>query len=200
MSDILTTKPQQEATSSTIDLSHDDPAALEILIHYFYNFRLPASFASDVSATHLPTLLVQIYAIADKYDVQPRLTLARDQLCGIYSPVFVITNIPAYISCVRAVDEYTSDEPGSQAGLWGILLHAACANMGRLLKSEEFRELLAGAPEYVVALMDLQIVSHDQAWKLSEADEAAVTLEDERERLRLRGEWDGPKPAAWSMD
>ena len=143
---------------------------------------------------------MQIYAIADKYDVQPLLTLARDQLCGIYSHVFVITNIPAYISCVRAVDEYTSDEPGSQAGLWGILLHAACANMGRLLKSEEFRELLAGAPEYVVALMDLQIVSHDQAWKLSEADEAAVTLEDERERLRLRGEWEGPKPAAWSMD
>jgi hypothetical protein len=148
---------------------------------------------------------VQIYAIADKYNVQPLLTLARDQLCGIYSPVFVITNIPAYVSCVRSVDKNTLDEPGSHGGLWGILLHAACANMGMLLKHEEFRELLTDAPEYMVALMDLQIISHDQAWKLTEADEAAAKLEDEREgeRLRAEAEWEVTKiggRATWPMD
>jgi hypothetical protein len=150
---------------------------------------------------------VQIYAIADKYDVQPLLTLARDQLCGIYSPAFVITNIPAYVACVRATDDNASDEPGSHGGLWGILLHAARTNMGRLLKDGGFRELLGEAPEYVVALMDLQIISHDQAWKLTEADEAAAKLEDEREgeRIRLEAEWEAAnigrgRSAAWPMD
>lgn len=199
----LTRYLTQEAKASTIDLSRDDPHALEILIHYFYNFRLPSPLTSNASTTPLPTLLVKIYAIADKYDVQPLLTLARDQPCEIYSPSFVITNIPAFVNCVRAVDEHTRDEPESHGGLRGILLHAACANMGRLVKSEVFRELLQDAPEVVVALLELQIVSHDQAWKISEADEAAARLEGERVKARVRGGWEVSQiggSAAWPMD
>lgn len=142
--DVLFIKKFQEATSTKIDLSHDDPEALALLIHYFYNFALPATLASDVSSTHLPTLLVKIYAIADKYNVQPLVSLARSRLASIYDPAYTITNIPAYVSCVRAVDENTSDEPESRGGLWGILLFVARANMAVLLKSAEFRGLVGG--------------------------------------------------------
>jgi hypothetical protein len=110
----------QEATSTKIDLSHDDPHALALLIHYFYNFALPTTLASDVSSTHLPTLLVKLYAIADKYNVQPLVSLARSRLASIYDPAYAITNIPAYVSCVRAVDENTSDEPESGESCGGF--------------------------------------------------------------------------------
>jgi hypothetical protein len=138
----------QEATASTIDLSYDDPDALVILIHYFYNFHLDTSIIpipeGEESTTYLPTFLVKIYAIADKYDVQPLLSPTITRLSALCDRTLITTNIPAFISCVLAVEENTRDAPESYEGLWGTLLPAASANMEILLEIGGFWAGFAG--------------------------------------------------------
>lgn len=65
--------------------------------------------------------------------------------------------------------------------------------MAVLLRSAEFRELLQEALTFVVALLGMRVGGFEQAWRLSEADEAAsLGREDgerERERERLDREY-----------
>ncbi|KAF2766878.1 hypothetical protein EJ03DRAFT_353531 [Teratosphaeria nubilosa] len=66
---------EMEAKSRRVDLSDQDPACVEGLIHYLY--RLSYGFTTIIKYAKSPLLYhVQMCVLADKYDVQPLKQLA----------------------------------------------------------------------------------------------------------------------------
>lgn len=65
----------KEAKESKVDLKDDDPQAVEGLIHYCYNFDYPDHINGQAGVSPL-VLDIRVFAIADKYFVEPLKQLA----------------------------------------------------------------------------------------------------------------------------
>ncbi|KAK5723665.1 hypothetical protein LTR15_005364 [Elasticomyces elasticus] len=125
----------KEANESTLTLDHDDPAALGALIYYLYHFELSPEFTSKTHAT----MLVQLYATADKYDIPALCSLAVDRLDRLLEPER--DNVRAFTAAIHVIDEHTS---GNQ--LWDIVIPKIVSNMDWLVQEEEFSKMMVEMP------------------------------------------------------
>lgn len=129
--------PSQECSASIIDFPDDSPEVLEVMFHYFYHFVLDVS--KPPTTTSPSQFVVQIYAIADKYDVPKLRTLAAQQLNKTCNPT---TDITDFLCAIRAVDAFTVGK-----ALWDILKPKIRANIALLCDDKGFCELLM-EPEF----------------------------------------------------
>ncbi|KAK5693757.1 hypothetical protein LTR17_025068 [Elasticomyces elasticus] len=125
----------KDANESTLTLDHDDPAVLGALIHYFYHFELNPKLNSKSDAA----FVMQVYAMADKYDIPTLCSLAIDRLDRLLEPER--DSVEAFIAAIRAIDEYTS---GNE--LWDIVIPKIVANMHWLVQKDEFSKVLVDMP------------------------------------------------------
>ncbi|KAK5682738.1 hypothetical protein LTS10_005868 [Elasticomyces elasticus] len=125
----------KEANENTLTLDHDDPAVLGVLIHYFYHFELNPKLNSKSDVA----FVIQVYAMADKYDIPTLCSLAIDGLDRLLEPER--DNGKAFIAAIRAIDEHTS---GNQ--LWDIVVPKIVANMDWLVQEDEFSKVLVDMP------------------------------------------------------
>ncbi|RMY54279.1 hypothetical protein D0865_04810 [Hortaea werneckii] len=133
----------QETGKSRIEV-HDDPEAFEVLIHYLYNFTLPESTSSDSRSK--PAFAVRLYAIADKYNVEPLRDMAAQRLrktVDVYA-------VPTFVEAIRMVDELT---PPSDKTLWKIVLPLMTGNITFLLGDRDFKDLLQDMPQLMYELL-----------------------------------------------
>jgi hypothetical protein len=127
------------------------------MIHYFYNFTLREDI-NPLAGPNMP-YFVHVYAIADKYDVPPLRTLAKQRLWRTFNPQVALENHADFIDTIRAVDECTPHRLGLEGGgeLWGVMLPVMKTNMGILLQDEAFKQLLLELPDLnfrLLAMLD----------------------------------------------
>ncbi|KAI7377364.1 hypothetical protein KC336_g19571 [Hortaea werneckii] len=122
----------------------DDPEAFEVLIHYLYNFTLPESASSDSPSRS--AFAVRLYAIADKYNVEPLRDMAAQRL----RKTIDVHAVPAFVEAVRMIDELT---PPSDKTLWKIVLPLMTGNITFLLGQQDFRDLLQDMPQLMYELL-----------------------------------------------
>jgi hypothetical protein len=145
------TQLSQENGATEIDLPDDEPQVLQALIHFLYNFKLDTAERSTTSG--LSTLLVHVYAIADKYDVAALRALAVVRLNVVCDPV---KNMEDFLAVLRVTD----------------------AHIPLLLKNEAFRELVVELPTLTFSLLACLENEKPSSGKLKRALEDS---DDERE-------------------
>ena len=91
------------------------------------------------------TFLIQLYAVADKYDVPRLRSLILERLDATCNP----EQEAAFIDAILVVDEYTSNN-----AVWDILLPKIRANLQTLLKNEAFRDVVMSQPAMTLQLLD----------------------------------------------
>lgn len=89
--------------------------------------------------------LIQVYAIADKYDVPPLRSLVTERLDSMCDPA---EDENDFIEALRAVDEHTSDNT-----IWNILIPKLKASLPVLLENHFFEEVVMEQPA-----MNLQLL------------------------------------------
>lgn len=134
--------PQESATSaSRIELPDDDPVYLERLLEYLYGAKFhDIAYSSVFGAQGI--FSVNMYAIADKYDVPSLRKNAASQLNAFCNPDWVMDD---FIAAVRAIDDLTNPE---DATLWDVVLPKVQKNLGLLLEKELFKELVFDKPDF----------------------------------------------------
>ncbi|KAI7233407.1 hypothetical protein KC343_g7734 [Hortaea werneckii] len=169
----------KEAGKSRVEV-HDDPEAFEVLVHYLYNFTLPESTSSDSRSK--PAFAVRLYAIADKYNVEPLRDMAAQRL----RKTIDVRAVPAFVEAVRMVDELT---PPTDKTLWKIVLPLMTGNITFLLGDQDFRDLLQDMPQLMYELL-----AHlDSGY--SERSEA-VNLQSQFQTGSMTGSIPFPRPRA----
>lgn len=138
----------QEARAATINLPDDDPYVLRVLIRYFYHNLLDTSSRRPCASGNQQSdsvFLIQVYAIADKYNVPPLRSLVTTRLGAICDPK---KDENDFIEALRVVDECTADNT-----IWDILIPKLKANLPVLLESPFFQKVVTEQP-----IMNLQIL------------------------------------------
>jgi hypothetical protein len=130
---------------------------LAALIHYFYNFTLRENI-NPLTGPNM-SYFVRVYTIADKYDVPPLRTLAKQRLQRTFNPQTALGDHADFIDTVRAVNEYTPHRLSTEGdvGLWGTMLPVMRSNIAALLQNEAFKELLLELPDLnfrLLAMLD----------------------------------------------
>ncbi|KAK5693756.1 hypothetical protein LTR17_025067 [Elasticomyces elasticus] len=142
----------KEASQKEITLEHDEPDILASMLHFFYNTEvLPAAAAATAAAQNTikaeGAFLVQIYAIADKYDVPSLRTEAMSRLS-----LALLERKPNHLKdlilTIRAIDEHTADNT-----LWRIAIPGIVADLVWLAHDNEFSVLLQELPSLTKALL-----------------------------------------------
>ncbi|KAI6843921.1 hypothetical protein KC340_g412 [Hortaea werneckii] len=133
----------KETGKSRIEV-HDDPEAFSVLVHYLYNFTLPESTSRDSRSK--PAFAVRLYAIADKYNVEPLRDMAAQRL----RKTIEVHAVPAFVEAIRMVDELT---PPSDKTLWKIVVPFMTGNITFLLGQQDFRDLLQDMPQLMYELL-----------------------------------------------
>ncbi|KAI7371248.1 hypothetical protein KC354_g724 [Hortaea werneckii] len=113
----------KETGKSRIEV-HDDPEAFSVL----------------------PAFAVRLYAIADKYNVEPLRDMAAQRL----RKTIDVHAVPAFVEAVRMIDELT---PPSDKTLWKIVLPHMTGNITFLLGQQDFRDLLQDMPQLMYELL-----------------------------------------------
>lgn len=90
--------------------------------------------------------LIQLYAVADKYDVPPLRSLILERLDAICDPLEHETD---FIDALRVVDDCTADDV-----IWEILLPKLKTNLQTLLKNQTFREVVTEQSAMTLQLLD----------------------------------------------
>lgn len=167
----LLTSPFQEAGASEVNLPDDDPKVLEALIHFLYHFNLDTT--ARPSTCGVSAFLVQVYAIADKYDVAPLRTLVVNRLNKACDPT---QDVDDFIAALRVTDACTAG-----ATIWDVLLPKAKTNISLLLESKAFRELVMEIPTLTLSLLGFL----DEA-KWAQVLEGQVVVEKKRSRAEKK--------------
>jgi hypothetical protein len=162
------TQLSQENGATEIDLPDDEPQVLQALIHFLYNSKLDTAERSTTSG--LSTLLVHVYAIADKYDVAALRALAVVRLNVVCDPV---KNMEDFLAVLRVTDACTVEKT-----IWNILIPKARSHISLLLKNESFRELVVELPTLTFSLLACLENEKPSSGKLKRALEDS---DDERE-------------------
>jgi hypothetical protein len=137
--------PEQESGAKFVNLPDDEPRVLQVLLHYLYHFNIDD--AKCPKASSIWTLLVHVYAIADKYDVPPLRLLVLQRLDNICDPT---TNIEGFIALLRVADACTAER-----SLWDILLPKVLDNITLLLQHESFQDLVVELPSLTLQLLGM---------------------------------------------
>jgi hypothetical protein len=102
----------QNSNSTTLDLPDDDPWVLRVLIRYFYKIVLDTKIKPYETPTS--AFLIQVYAIADKYDVPPLRSLVVQRLDETCDPLEDMDN---FIAALRIIDSHTAEDT-----VWKVFL------------------------------------------------------------------------------
>lgn len=112
----------------------DEPKVLAVLIQYFYNFTLDLTKRPEDWSRS--AFVVQVYAIADKYDVPQLRDLCTKHFEKTCDP---LSDVGDFIEAIRAVDEYTVGSVGKP--LWDVVKPKMRDNVTFLLTQEGFKAL-----------------------------------------------------------
>lgn len=127
--------------------------------------------------------LIQLYAVADKYDVPPLRSLILERLEATCDPVEHETD---FIDALRVVDECTADN-----SIWKILLPKLKTNLQTLLKNQAFREAVTEQPAMTLQLLDfLAPDSCTSSPQKSKARPSADVVNPTPKRLKTSGSED----------
>ncbi|KAK4502624.1 hypothetical protein PRZ48_006050 [Zasmidium cellare] len=136
----------KEAHTNMITLTEPENI-VEGLIQYFYQCTWDESVRGD---TPKALFCVQIYQVADKYDVPHLRTLATNRFK--ISCETTLLNVPAFVEAIYAIDECCNPEDRT---LWDIVMPILKSNMVPLLEHEEFRAMIKDKDELNFELLRL---------------------------------------------
>jgi len=132
----------QEAASNTIDLEDDDPAIIRRMVNYMYQLDYTYEPKAEHETSHM-MIDVQMYAIADKYDIPGLKRLAILKFRGLTNASW---KTPAFPEAIKAIYETT---PDSDRGLRDVVLKKSVEHSKTLFKAETgFKEMLQEAPSF----------------------------------------------------
>jgi hypothetical protein len=98
-----------------------------------------------------PTVFaIDVYAMADKYDVEPLKDLAIQQLRAAFGPLNIVRETAALIETLRAIHECTAP---TDTKLWEIVYPKLIANINALTENEDFFALLQDMPVLMKKLL-----------------------------------------------
>lgn len=157
----LTSNPEDsniEASEQILDLTGDDPHAVDCMLQYFYsldyNFPIPSLTEPDHDvdgAYHAtPSILVlhaRIYAVAEQYMVDGLKALALEKFAG------AAENRWSTHDFLEAAREAYALTPDSDRGLRNIVVKVFQTHQRALLDKEEAVQLLIDVPLLAVHLL-----------------------------------------------
>ncbi|KAK4545962.1 hypothetical protein LTR36_002526 [Oleoguttula mirabilis] len=132
---------EQEGTI-TLD---DDPKVLQVLLHYLYNFTYDdASRGEETEAS----FAVRVYAVADKYDVDPPRLVAAQKLSDFVIPTD--GGREHFLAVVYAIAKYCNPKDTT---LWDIIMPRMIAGIDRLADDAKLFALVQAMPVLNKALL-----------------------------------------------
>jgi hypothetical protein len=148
---MLTTQ-SQDSNTTTLSLPDDDPWVLRVLIRYFYKNVLDTKIKPYETPTS--AFLVQVYALADKYDVPPLRSLVVQRLEETCDP---LEDMDDFIAALRIVDSHTAEDT-----VWEVFLPKMQEDLEILVQDCKFREVLVEQPTVAIRLL-AHIAAEDQS-------------------------------------
>jgi hypothetical protein len=135
----------RESITGEIKLDHDHPEAVHKMISFFYtqNYTLDDT-SSEPLLSH-----TRIYITADKYDVPLLKRLASENYKKVTSEKFD-ENLFLFIDSLKMICDET---PESDKGLRDVAIKAARDNLGDLMETEAFVDLLKENPDISVDIL-----------------------------------------------
>ncbi|KAF2207076.1 hypothetical protein CERZMDRAFT_102774 [Cercospora zeae-maydis SCOH1-5] len=121
----------------------EDLEIFSVLIRHLYSFTYDDSTRGEAESA---PFAVFVYALADKYHIEPLRAQAAKRLKETIDP----RNVDTFIETVHAVDENTADQV-----LWDIVIPVIKSNVGQLLKHEQFRDMLHGMKDLLFRLLSM---------------------------------------------
>jgi hypothetical protein len=133
----------QDSNTTTLSLPDDDPWVLRALLRCFYKNALD----TNIKPYETPTsaFLIQVYAIADKYDVPPLRELVVQRLDEFCHP---LDDMDDFIAALRIVDGHTAEDT-----LWEVFLPKMHEDLEILVQDCKFREVLVEQPTVAIRLL-----------------------------------------------
>jgi hypothetical protein len=128
-----------------IKLDHDGPEAVHKMISFFYT----QTYTLDDTASEPLLSHTRIYITADKYDVPLLKRLARENYKKVTLEKFD-ENLFLFMDSLRMIYDET---PESDKGLRDVAIKAARDNLGDLMETEAFIELLKENPDISVDIL-----------------------------------------------
>ena len=125
----------KESTTGRIELEEDDVTAVEAMLRFMYHF--------DYSNIHGASTMVfnaQVYGLADKYAIPALKSHACETFRAAIVSGWATEDIPS------AVAEVYNSTPESDRGLRDQIVEVANANIGKLLETWSFRDMLKETP------------------------------------------------------
>jgi hypothetical protein len=192
----------QESTSGVIMLSEDPPLAVQAMLRYLSGnslseiYRPAEPIFSDVERD------LDVFAIADKYDLQKLRTYMNSRLVHFYSTDqrppwdpkgWSAKNQDGFASVLRKLSELEMDCREIQLAIAGFLIRRS--NM--IMKWEGVREAIEDNPQFLKDLFlaslqrtkELEATVQNLEERLEDLEEYSSCLEEERDDLIAREEY-----------
>jgi hypothetical protein len=148
----MLTIQSQDSNSTTLDLPDDEPWVLRVLIRYLYKNELDTKIKPYETPTSAS--LIQVYAIADKYDVPPLRSLVVERLGETCDP---LEDMDDFIAALRIIDSHMAEDT-----VWKIFLPKMRDDLETLVQDCKFEEVLVEQPAVALRLL-AYIAAEDQS-------------------------------------
>lgn len=130
----------------------------------------------------MSAFLIQVWAIADKYDVAPLRTLVVEHIDRSCNPA---KDVDDFVAALRVTDACTAGN-----AIWDVLLPKAKTNISLLLQDKAFHELVMEVPTFTLPLLGYL----DEA-KWAEVLGAQVVVQKQKSRAAKKSD---PAKASWT--
>ncbi|KAE8368636.1 BTB/POZ protein [Aspergillus caelatus] len=124
-----------ESVDNKIQLSSDDPRAVEAMIHFMYGFEYDSS-GSDLGRVSPMLFNINVYQVADKFGVPQLKQKAKDKFETIARTCWDMDDYPI------AISEAYQRTHKEDRGLRDILVSISREHLDKLLENEDFRTVL----------------------------------------------------------
>ena len=156
----------KESSTAELVLEHDDPAAVECMIHFLYSGDYDDDCTDEYSSlmSH-----VRVYALAEKYDIEGLKRLAA----VIFDEIAEGLMCEEFPAIVAAVFETT---PSGDRGLRDVVSRICADHIDEVLTNENWKETLATNGEIALSIFKLA-----RQKSVAEVDKATKQVENQQQ-------------------
>lgn len=140
----MATNVSQEASQDRIVVK-DDPEALNIMLSFMYSTYSEGTIPQDTKKPM--SFLVEVFTIADKYDVEQLRIDAIANLARVLNPT---DNLADYMEAIRTVATVTVTMTGP---MWEVVIASIRNNSAYLSGKSEFMDLMFDLPDLMMLLL-----------------------------------------------
>jgi speckle-type POZ protein len=151
----------KESEDGVVDLSDNDPAAIEAMLEFMYTY----DYEQPIDNTRPAVFHARMYKLADRYDVPELRKLARKKFKQSLRALCRDKKDEDYTSFLLAVAEVYENAPPNDKCLRKIVGKIASQHTETLMDDDKFQELMDSVPGFSADIARSLICKHEKILK-----------------------------------